>query len=69
MAKHKNLLDSQPLRLSVSPEMHEDLESLVKAARGRYGKNAAEAAERLLSERLSEIVKEGLYLPPQGPGT
>ena len=69
MAKRKNLLESQALRLSVSPEMHEDLEALVKAARGRYGKNAAEAAERLLAERLSAVAKEGFYLPSAGPGS
>ena len=67
MAKGKNILESKELRVTVAPEMYEDLENLVRAARGKYGKNPTEAGERLIAERLIELAREGLLLPPPKP--
>jgi hypothetical protein len=67
MARRKNLLKSRELILTVAPELHEDLENLVQAARGRYGKNATEAAERLVAEGLMALAREGLLLRQPRP--
>lgn len=67
MARRKNLLDSRELIVTVAPELYQDLERLVKSARGRYGKNATEAAERLIAEGLMDIAREGMLLPQPEP--
>jgi len=51
------------LELELPAPMYEDLEDLVRVARGRYGLNTAEAAERLIAERLQEV----LPIAPESP--
>ena len=65
--RKKNLLESQPLTLQVTPQVLEDLEAIVVAARGRMGKNPTEVAERLLTDQLTAIAKEGMLLARPKP--
>lgn len=61
MAKSKNLIETVTLTLSTTPHVFERLERLVHT--GYYGKNAAEAAERLLARTIEEL-EETARLPP-----
>ena len=54
MAKTPNSLDSVRLTLTTTPQVKEYLEQLVSA--GLHGKNAAEAAERVLVDALAKLV-------------
>lgn len=54
MPRKKNDLSTKVLRISTTPRVIELLEELV--ATGLYGKNPAEAADRLLTEKLREII-------------
>ena len=53
MAKPKNLLETAILTVSTNPLVEDRLERLVST--GYYGKNTAEAAERLISEALKAL--------------
>lgn len=55
------------LTIEIPLELQEDLERLVLVARGRYGRGPIDAAERLLAERLSQLVEEGVLLPRPKP--
>lgn len=57
MAKPKNLLETATLTVSTNPLVEDRLERLVST--GYYGKNAAEAAERLIAETLRALDKAG----------
>jgi len=52
-----NLLETTTVTLSTNPLVVERLERLVST--GYYGKNTAEAAERLLAETLKALEKAG----------
>jgi hypothetical protein len=54
MPRKQNGLPTQTLRLSTTAKVVELLEELV--ATGLHGKNPTEAAERLISEKLREMI-------------
>jgi hypothetical protein len=61
-----NLLSTATVTLSTNPLVVDRLERLVLT--GAYGKNSAEAAERLLSLTLHTLDKEGeIPARPSGP--
>jgi len=57
VARQRNDLPTQELRVSTTPQVIALLRSLV--ATGLYGKNPAEAAERILAEKLRQLRAEG----------
>ena len=57
MARPPNDLQSVELRISTTPQVVALLKQLVIC--GLFGKNAAEAADRLLSEKLRGLVADG----------
>jgi len=57
MAKTKNLLATATLTVSTNPLVENRLERLVST--GYYGKNIAEAAERLIAQTLNTLEKQG----------
>jgi hypothetical protein len=56
MAKPKNVTPTQQITIATTPQVVKILTRL--AEQGMYGKNVAEVAERLLSERLREFVEQ-----------
>jgi hypothetical protein len=56
MAKDQNLLPTKYVTLSSNPQVVKYLEKLVMT--GFYGKNVAEAAERILAQELEARVRE-----------
>jgi hypothetical protein len=58
MSRQKNDLPTVPLRISTTQHVRTLLEKLVST--GLFGKNAPEAADRLLSEKLRELSSKGL---------
>jgi hypothetical protein len=63
MARKENSLDSVELRISTNPILKGQLEKLV--ATGRYGKNATEAAERLIAQVIGALVESGKLKDPE----
>ena len=59
MAKAQNLIRTERLTLSTTPHVLSLLGRLVKS--GLYGKNHAEAAERLVSKSLERLIIEDLF--------
>jgi hypothetical protein len=57
MARLPNELQTRQLRVSTTPQVVKLLEALVET--GLYGKNPAEAAERVLAEKLREQITTG----------
>lgn len=57
MARSRNSADTVLVTVSTTPLIKALLEELVRS--GFYGKNGAEAADRLLSEKLRELLEEG----------
>jgi hypothetical protein len=53
----KNLLETKTMTLSTTQQVYDDLESLVRT--GHWGKSAPEAAERMISHGLRELLKSG----------
>jgi hypothetical protein len=53
MARSRNKAETVTITLSTTPQVRNWLEVLV--ADGTYGKNAAEAAERLLADKIREL--------------
>ena len=53
MSRTPNALPSVTLRISITPQIETRLDRLIET--GFFGKNRAEAAERLISERLREL--------------
>ncbi|MCG8527978.1 MAG: hypothetical protein MI748_16465 [Opitutales bacterium] len=64
MARNANDLPTKQLRLSTNPYLVKCLESLARNGHGLYGKNPTETAERLLAEKLRELIKSGELIPP-----
>lgn len=58
MPKDQNLVPTERITLSVTPHVVQHLEKLVKT--GYYGKNVAEAADRILSQVLESKSREEL---------
>lgn len=57
MPKPKNILPTEPLRLSTTPVVIRYLKQLVLT--GLYGKNETEAAEQLIRTALKRQIKDG----------
>jgi len=64
MARKPNDIETVPLPLSTTPQVVGYLKQLLKT--GLYGKNATEAAERVLSRTLERMVDAGRLKPPRG---
>jgi len=58
MPKPRNRIPSKPLQVTTTPQVLTLLERLVDT--GLYGKNVAEAAERLISRGLEHQVSQGV---------
>ena len=56
MPKPKNVTPTQQITIATTPQVVKILTRL--AEQGLHGKNIAEVAERLLSERLREFVEQ-----------
>ena len=56
MAKPRNVTPTQQITIATTPQVVGILTRL--AEQGLHGKNVAEVAERLLSERLREFVEQ-----------
>lgn len=57
MAKPPNSIGTVKITISTTQPVQEHLEKLVLT--GFYGKNPAEAAERLLANSIRDLVKDG----------
>ena len=66
MPKPRNPIDSEKIRVTTTPTVRAYLEELVKG--GLYGKNAAEAAERLIARGIESLINDGALrrLAPRG---
>ena len=64
MARAPNDVPTKPLTLSTTPQVHAYLTQLLKS--GLYGKNTAEAAERLLTRAIDQLVAEGRIKQSRG---
>ena len=64
MPRKPNDLKTEPLSLSTTPQVIGYLKQLLKS--GLYGKNAADAAERLLTRTLEQMLQTGRIKPPRG---
>lgn len=58
MARGANHISTVKITISTTPPLKSYLESLVKT--GLYGKNAAEAAERLVGRELERLIASGV---------
>ena len=63
MAKQANTIRTVQIRISTTPRVQAYLEQLVLT--GLYGKNRADAAERLLSQALSGLINDGTLKPEE----
>jgi hypothetical protein len=63
MARPENSLDSVEIRISTNPIIKAHLEALVRT--GRYGKNYAEAAERIIAGEIGQLVEKGKLNDPK----
>ena len=63
MAREKNLLQTAELTVSTNPIIIKQLETLVRT--GKFGKTAAEAAERLIAQKIGELEDAGKIPPPK----
>ncbi len=57
MAREKNIVESVQITLSTTSRVRDYLEEL--ALMGLYGKNVAEAAERLVSDMINQKINSG----------
>ena len=57
MPRAKNTVETVQLTISTTPQIRDFLTELTES--GLYGKNAAEAAERCIAERIRNLRKEG----------
>lgn len=64
MPRMPNTVKTVTITVSTTPPVHAYLEQLVKT--GLFGKNAAEAAERLISKGIEHYVTAGTLLAPGG---
>lgn len=61
MPRKPNDLKTVPIQISTTPPVERYLKELVST--GFYGKNTAEAAERLVVVGVQNLVKDGILLP------
>jgi hypothetical protein len=61
MGRKPNAAETVQVTISTTPQVKEYLLQLVRT--GLYGKNEAEAAERLITESLRRQIPEGLLIP------
>lgn len=61
MPRNKNEIKSVQITITTTPHVESYLKELIKV--GVYGKNVAEAAERLLTEKLRELIAERKLKP------
>ena len=64
MPRKPNDLKTEPLTIATTPQVVAYLKQLLRT--GFYGKNPADAAERLLARTLEEMLKEGSIKAPRG---
>lgn len=66
MPRLRNKVKTVTITVSTTPMVHGHLEALVET--GLYGKNAAEAAERLIARGIQDHLAEGtlIQLPKAG---
>lgn len=57
MARPPNELETETITLSTTPHVNRYLRQVLKT--GLYGKNPAEAAERLLTRALEDMLRDG----------
>jgi hypothetical protein len=57
MARTPNAIETETLTLSTTPQVRRYLSQLLES--GLYGKNEAEAAERLLVRAIEELAEKG----------
>jgi len=57
MARGRNRIETVMIHISTTPPVGNYLEELVSS--GLYGKNTAEAAERLVARGIENLVREG----------
>jgi len=55
MARDTNILDTVTIKISTNPTVEKYLDQLVR--KGLHGKNTSEAAERLISQKINELIK------------
>ncbi len=67
MARKPNSLQTVQIRISTTPLVQTYLDKLVDT--GLYGKNPAEAAERLIASEIKELLREGTILFPSSFNT
>jgi len=60
MGKARNRIPSEPLQVTTTPQVRRLLERLVDT--GLYGKNTAEAAERLIALGLRRELVQGVLV-------
>jgi hypothetical protein len=58
MSRKPNTVPTAQLRISTTPQVVEHLERLAES--GLYGKNPAEAAERLIAEGIRRLISESI---------
>ena len=63
MGRKENSLETVELRISTNPVINRQLGKLVQT--GRYGKNETEAAERLIAEKIGELIDKGKLTDPE----
>ena len=63
MAKRRNVIPSESLKVTTTPQVRELLNRLVET--GLYGKNVPEAAGRLIERALEDRVNTGQLEPPK----
>jgi hypothetical protein len=61
MPRKKNQVQTVPVTISTTPPVVQYLEALVTT--GLYGKTTPEAAERLISQRIEQLIREGTLKP------
>jgi spore maturation protein CgeB len=57
MGREPNLIRTKQITLSTTPQVASYLGDLVRS--GLWGKNASEAAERLVSEQIRKLIQDG----------
>ncbi|MEW6307322.1 MAG: hypothetical protein AB1705_28035 [Verrucomicrobiota bacterium] len=64
MPRTPNSLKTVTITVSTTPPVYEYLEVLVRS--GLFGKNPAEAAERLIARGIEDHLNEGRLFQPRG---
>lgn len=61
MPRPPNHLPTVTITVSTTPQVHDYLVRLVST--GLYGKNVAEASERIVAQAIERLCREGTLLP------